>query len=183
VHPAQVVPESPRLTPTTVWYLEMASLDALRRRDGPGTITRSTVPFGAINRFFYGEVGRDFHWVDRLGWTPAQWQAWAERTELWLIHDRGTPAGYAELAPLEDGSVDVAFFGILAPFRGRGLGGQLLSRVVERAWELGPERVTVNTCALDGPHARSHYEARGFTLVREATEERARRSPDTSPAA
>ena len=160
--------------PATVWYLEMPSADALRRRDGPATVSRSGVPLGALNRFFYVEVGRDFHWIDRLGWTLEQWQAWAERTELWLVHDRGTPAGYVELDPRGDGSVDVAFFGVLAPFRGRGLGGQLLSRAVERAWELGPERVTVNTCELDGAYARAHYERRGFRVVREVTEQRGR---------
>ena len=158
----------------TVWYLEMPSPDALRRRDGPGVVSRSGVPLGALNRFFYGEVGRDVHWVDRLAWTADRWQAWAERTELWLVHDRGTPAGYAELDPRGDGTVDVAYFGVLPAFRGRGLGGQLLTTVVERAWKLEPDRVTVNTCELDGPYARAHYEARGFELVREVVEERER---------
>jgi GNAT superfamily N-acetyltransferase len=160
---------------TQVWYLEMASPADLRPRPGLGATTRAAVPFGALNRFFYEEAGRDYDWVDRLPWSDEQWQAWAERTELWLVHDRGTPAGYAELGPRADGTVDVAYFGILPPFQGRGLGGQLLTRVVERAWELGPERVTVNTCALDGPYARRHYEARGFRVVREAVERRGRR--------
>ena len=160
--------------PTTVWYLEMGSPADLVPRAGPGEVRRAAVPFGALNRFFYREVGRDFDWVDRLPWDERRWQEWAERSELWLVHDRGTPAGYAELDPRADGSVDVAFFGILAPFRGRGLGAQLLTRVVERAWELQPDRVTVNTCELDGPHARAHYEARGFRVIREAVEDRAR---------
>ena len=167
--------EPPRLKlPTRVWYLEMASPADLVPRPGPGEVRRAHVPFGPLNRFFYYEIGRDFHWVDRLPWSDAQWQTWAERTELWLVLDGGTPAGYAELDPREDGSVDVAFFGILAPFRGRGLGGQLLARVVGRAWELGPDRVTVNTCELDGPHARAHYEARGFSVAREEVEGRER---------
>ena len=168
--------EQPRLTaPARVWYLEMAAAADLRAStQSAGEVRRSSVPFGALNRFFYREVGRDFDWVDRLGWTDGRWQEWAERTELWLVHDRGTPAGYAELEPRADGSVDVAYFGILAPFRGRGLGAQLLTRVVERAWELGPDRVTVNTCALDGPYARKHYEARGFRVVKEVIEERGR---------
>ncbi|HEX8086202.1 MAG TPA: GNAT family N-acetyltransferase [Solirubrobacteraceae bacterium] len=155
-----------------VWYLEMASPADLVPRSGPGEVRRAAVPLGALNRFFYEEIGRDFDWVDRLAWAGEQWQAWAERTELWIVHDRGTPAGYAELEPRPDGSVDVAFFGILQAFRGRGLGGQLLARAVQRAWELGPDRVTVNTCALDGPYARAHYEARGFRVVREVVEER-----------
>ncbi|HEV2062427.1 MAG TPA: GNAT family N-acetyltransferase [Solirubrobacteraceae bacterium] len=162
--------ESSRLSETTVWYLEMASPEALVPRGGPGEIRRSGVPVGALNRFFYVEVGRDFRWIDRLAWTDAEWQAWAERTELWLVDDRGTPAGFAELEPRADGSVEIAYLGVLAAFRGHGLGGQLLTRVVERAWQLDAERVTVNTCSLDGPYARGHYEARGFSVVRETVE-------------
>jgi GNAT superfamily N-acetyltransferase len=158
----------------------MASRDALRpaRDPGPGVVVaRAEIPVGALNAFFYAEAGREHHWVDRLGWPPGRWQAYAERPEVetWLVSDRGTPAGYAELETQPGGTVqDVAFFGVLAPLRGRGLGGHLLSEVVARAWARGAERVTVNTCELDGPHALGHYRARGFEIVREATESRGR---------
>ena len=168
------MPEPSRLTrPTRVWYLELGELRPARALPPTARIECAAVPFGPLNRMFYEEVGRDFHWVDRLGLAPERWQAWAEEVETWLVHDRGTPAGYAELRA-EPGRVDVATFGLLAPFRGRGLGGALLTRVTERALELAPA-VTVNTCELDGPHARAHYEARGFRLVREEVEERGRR--------
>ena len=170
------MPQPPRLTPTTVWYLEMRSPAALRACPGEADVRHAEVPVGALNRFFYVEVGRDFHWVDRLGWDAARWQAWAERVETWLAHERGTPAGYAELDPRADGTVDLAFVGLLEPFRGRGLGGLLVTRAVERAWELGPERVTVNTCELDGPLALRNYRARGFEVVREVVEPRGRAS-------
>ena len=166
-------------TPATVWYLAMEDAAALRPATAPdgALVVRTEVPLGALNRFFYAEVGRDFHWVDRAGWDAGRWQAWAEGVETWLLLWRGTPAGYAELEARADGSVELAFFGLLAPFRGRGLGGHLLTQVVARAWELARDggAVTVNTCELDGPHARRHYEARGFTLVREASEPRGRR--------
>jgi len=165
------VPEPARVG-TRVWYLE---LDELRPAAPPPAgvrVERSQTPFGPLNRFFYVEVGRDFHWVDRLGWTAERWQAHAGTVETWLAHDRGTPAGYAELSRT-DGAVDVASLGLLAPFRGRGIGGALLTRVVERALEL-EERVTVNTCELDGPHARRNYERRGFRVVREVIEQRGR---------
>ena len=164
-------------TPAKVWYLAMEDAGALRPAAAPenAVVVRAEVPLGALNAFFYAEVGRDFHWVDRAAWDAEQWQAWAEGVETWLLLHRGTPAGYAELQARADGSVDVAFFGLLAPFRGQGLGGHLLTQVVARAWELGAGPVTVNTCELDGPYARRHYEARGFALVRGATEPRGRR--------
>lgn len=168
-------PASLSRRPTKVWYLE---LDALRpaRAAPPGVrIERAEVPLGALNRFFYVEVGRDFHWVDRLGWTAQRWQLWAERIETWVAYDRGTPAGYAEIQPLPD-AAEIAFFGLLEPFRGRGIGGALLTRATERAQELHA-RVTVNTCELDGPSAIPNYAARGFRVVREAIEPRGRAHP------
>ena len=164
-------------SPTAVWYLEMRSPEALRPSALEADVRLAEVPFGALNRFFYVEVGRDFHWVDRLGWTPERWQAWAESVETWLVYDRGTPAGYAELRPCPDTSMDVAFLGLLEPFRGRGLGGALLTRAVQRAWQLGAGWVTLNTCELDGPHAMANYRARGFEVVREAVEPRGRAAP------
>ena len=164
-------PASLRL-PTKVWYLE---LDELRpARDAPEGVRfeRAEVPLGALNRFFYIEVGRDFHWVDRLGWPAQRWQLWAERVETWVAYDRGTPAGYAEIQALAD-AAEIAFFGLLAPFRGRGIGGAFLTRVTQRAQELNP-RVTLNTCELDGPSAIPNYTARGYRVVREALESRGR---------
>jgi GNAT superfamily N-acetyltransferase len=165
--------------PTRVWYLEMREAGALRpgRAAGPDvSVTRAEVPLGALNRFFYEEVGRAHHWVDRLGWSAGEWQAYAERPELetWLVHERGTPAGYAELDARADASVEVASFGILAPLHGRRLGARLLTEVTARAWQLGAVRVTVDTCELDGDGALENYRARGFDLVREAVEDRGR---------
>jgi GNAT superfamily N-acetyltransferase len=155
--------------PTRVWYLE---LESLRPSAARADVRRAEVPLGPLNRFFYEQVGREFHWVDRRGWDAPRWQGWAEQVETWLVYDRGTPAGYAELLPLGE-RVDLAYLGLLAPFRGRGLGGALLTKAVERALELAP-RVTVNTCELDGPHALAAYRARGFRVAEERVEPRAR---------
>ena len=157
------------MQPTRVWYLELGELRPAR---GDAEVVRAEVPFGPLNRFFYVEIGRDFHWIDRLGWPAKRWQAWAESVETLLVMDRGTPAGYAEIVQRADGA-EIAFFGLLEPFRGRGLGGALLTRAAERARELGG-RVTLNTCELDGPYALDHYRARGFVVVHEAVEQRGR---------
>jgi ribosomal protein S18 acetylase RimI-like enzyme len=163
--------------PVRVFYLEMAEPAALRPARDPGpdvAVSPAAVPLGALNRFFYAEVGREHHWVDRADWGPERWQAAAERVETWLVADRGTPAGYAELGPRPDGGVEIEYFGILPAFQGHGLGGHLLTAVTRRAWArvTGRGVVGVNTCELDGAGALANYRARGFTVVREATEDR-----------
>lgn len=169
--------------PTRVWYLEMddpAELRPARAREGVEVVC-AAVPLGPLNRLMYMEIGRGHGWVDRREDSAARWQAHAEEVETWLALVRGTPAGYAELsAPSEDGAIDVWTFGVLEPFRGQGVGGVLLTRAIERAWERGARKVTVNTCELDGPHALDHYTARGFKLVREAEELRGREPTDAA---
>ncbi len=162
--------------PAHVWYLEMLDPAALRpAAPAEGiAVVHAEVALGALNRFFYEEIGRGHHWVDLLGWSAASWQAFAEQVETWIAWDRGTPAGYAELEPDGAGAIDIAHFGVLPAFHGRGIGGHLLTEVTRRAWALGPEKVTLNTCELDGERALPNYLARGFEVAREAIELRGR---------
>ena len=60
-------------------------------------------------------------------------------------------------------------FGLRRPFFGKGIGGAMLSRAVERCWALGAKRVWLSTCSHDHPHALDNYRARGFELVEERT--------------
>jgi GNAT superfamily N-acetyltransferase len=162
--------------PTKVWYLELHAADALRPVAAPTgvEVVRAQVPLGPLNRWFYEQVGGEHHWVDLLPWSDAKWQSFAEEVETWIAWDRGTPAGYAELQPDGAGAVHVPHFGLLPPFQGRGIGGHLLTAAVQRAWALGPTKVTLNTCELDGERALPNYLARGFEIVREVSELRAR---------
>lgn len=169
----------PRRLATRVWYLEMQSPEELRPAREPGAgveIVRAEVPVAQLNRFFYVEVGRAHHWVDRLDWSLERWRSYVERPELetWLMLVRGTPGGYAELEARRDGAVQLAFFGLLAQFHGRGLGGHLLTHALRRAGERGSGRVTVTTCELDGRHALDNYRARGLRVLREVVEPRGR---------
>jgi GNAT superfamily N-acetyltransferase len=85
--------------------------------------------------------------------------------------------GYFELEQQTQGNVEVAYFGLLPQFVGKGLGGQLLTAAVSRAWELGARRVWVHTCDLDHPRALENYQARGFRVFK--VEARLEELPDT----
>lgn len=98
-----------------------------------------------------------------------------------MAYDRGTPAGYVELDPQDDGVVEIMYFGLIPAFRGRRIGGHLLSYGVRRAWDLADrtpgrpptKRVWLHTCSKDGPYAMDNYLRRGFRLFRTETEEEA----------
>jgi GNAT superfamily N-acetyltransferase len=163
--------------PVTTWSLEQtAPSDVLPAAapEGDVRIVRSEVPSPEFSRFLYASVGGDIRWIDRLGWTYARWQEHLERpgVETWVVYDRGTPAGYVELDPQDDGVVEIVYFGLIPAFRGRRLGGHLLSYGAARAWDLADrwpglpqtKRVWLHTCSLDGEHAMDNYLRRGFKL-------------------
>jgi GNAT superfamily N-acetyltransferase len=153
-------------------YLEMRSPDDLRPalvpEDAPRLERIEGCP-GSFFRYLYAEVGRAYHWTDRLRWSDEQVSAHLVNPDisLWLLSSSGAPAGYFELRRHEDDSVEVAYFGLLPEFVGRGWGGHLLTLAAREAWALGPERVWLHTCTLDHPAALPNYLKRGFRPVRE----------------
>ncbi|MCW3010201.1 MAG: putative GCN5-related N-acetyltransferase, partial [Solirubrobacterales bacterium] len=116
----------------------------------------------------YRAVGADWTWTDRLHWGPERWAAWEAGVETHVARAGGEEAGYVELDPSVPGSCEIAYFGLLPAFHGRGLGGALLTHGLRRALELAP-RVWVRTCSLDGPQALANYEARGLEVFRTET--------------
>lgn len=152
----------------TTWYLEMTDPARLRpaERGVPGAVVVLVDPPDPdLNRRLYAEVGGPWQWVDRLPWDDARWCAAIKRPEVetWLLTERGVTAGYAELERAGD-ELEIAYFGLLPGFEGRGLGGLLLTAVTRRAWELGPRRVWLHTCSLDSPAALPAYERRGYEI-------------------
>lgn len=157
----------------TTWSLEMLDPVELRPAlvDDPALeVRRAEIPSPELSRFLYTSVGGDWHWVDRLGWSLERWRQHLERAgvETWVAYLHGTPAGYFELEPESDGSVEISYFGLLPAFRGRGLGGHLLTLATRRAWDTGAARVWLHTASIDGPHARRNYESRGFRVFASA---------------
>ncbi|WP_399084259.1 GNAT family N-acetyltransferase [Streptomyces sp. BBFR2] len=162
----------------TTWYLEQTAPDALTPAAAPPAaqdvrIVRARRPLPEFSRFLYSAVGGDIHWTDRLGWPYARWAEYLSRpgVETWVAYAHGTPAGFIELDGASEGTVEIAYFGLIPAFRGQGIGGHLLSYGTARAWDLGDRyegrpptrRVWVHTCSKDGPHALRNYERRGFT--------------------
>lgn len=158
------------------WYLEMLEPSQLRPASlkphiDPSTltVTRAEIPCPAFSRFLYTAVGEAWYWIDRLKWTEEQWMRYLDRPELqtWVAYCSGTPAGYIELQKQSDDSVQIAYFGLLKPFIGQGIGGHLLTVGVQQAWQMNPSRVWVHTCSLDSEYALANYQARGFKVYKD----------------
>lgn len=87
-------------------------------------------------------------------------------------------AGMVEFEAQPGGDLEVAVFGLVPDFVGRGLGGSFLTRSITTAWDLEDldgrpvSRLWLHTSSRDHPHARQNYERRGFRAFRTSTRER-----------
>ena len=148
-------------------YLEMrhrSELEVARSHDPRIRIEQLHSCSPEFYRHLYIEIGRNYHWIDRLPWTNEQIAAHLRQPEisLWLMTYDKEPAGYFELRKCEDGSTEVAYFGLLPQFIGRGLGKHLLTCATEQAWADAANRVWLHTCTLDDQAAMPNYLKRGF---------------------
>jgi GNAT superfamily N-acetyltransferase len=157
-------------------FLEMTSpgdLDGAAAPSADAVVEQVADCPPAFWRHLYSEVGRQYQWVDRLGWSDQEILAYLAdpALELWVLRAAGETAGYFELRSHQDGAVEIAYFGLLPAFVGQGLGKFLLTRAVERAWGRGATRVWLHTSSLDHSSALPNYLARGFSVWKQETYE------------
>lgn len=153
-------------------YLQMTDPGQHNRSqfDSPAaTVLRVKNCPASFYRYLYVEVGRNYHWVDRLGMTDDDIKEHLkpDSVSLWVLYVEGAPAGYFELKRHDDASTELTYFGLLQEFLGQGLGKQLLSFAIDRAWEEGANRVWLQTNTLDDPAAMPNYLKRGFVPFRQ----------------
>ncbi len=169
--PATVADRRVLHRPAVRTYLEMRRPDALVRAAFPrddAKVVRLDDPPVSLYRYLYREVGRPWHWLERRDWSDARIRDHLATAgvEIWLLSLDGVPAGFFELRRTSQ-ETEIAYFGLLPEFTGRGLGKALLTRAVDEAWRSAPQRVWLHTCSLDHPAALHNYRARGFVVYRE----------------
>ena len=159
--------------PAVRTFLEMRDPNA-----APGPSGRSGAPHrararlpGVVLAYLYTEVGGAYHRIDRLPWSDDTIRAYLAdpAVSLWVMWVAGAPAGYFELRRDSSGGVEIAHFGLLSEFTGRGLGGHLLTEAVVQAWAAGANRVWLHTNTMDHPAALPNYLKRGFTAFHSET--------------
>ncbi|HEV3176615.1 MAG TPA: GNAT family N-acetyltransferase [Stellaceae bacterium] len=153
----------------TVTYLEMTAKPARPPVPVPAAklalmrTERCTVSF---YRYLYNIVGEPWLWYERRLWSDARVAELLARpdVEIYVLYAWGVPAGYFELVRAARGDTELAYFGLVPEFIGRGFGAWFLNAAIETAWLGASGRVWVHTCTFDHPRALGLYQRSGFKV-------------------
>ena len=156
-------------------YLEITSLNDLKESNKPtedySLNLIDPVDF-QLNKFFYKNIGKKHHWVDRLVWTEKQWIDYVsnKNVKTYVLKNVDEFAGYFELNlhPDKD-EVEIAYLGLLEEYQNKKLGSYLLSKAIKNSFLDKPKRVWVHTCSLDHKNALNNYIARGMRIFKTET--------------
>ena len=156
-----------RKHPTVITHLEMLEAPArsVPRPSANLAIIRALMPPIHFYRYLYDTVGAHHVWVQRRRMDDAALRSiiQAQGVEIYVLHVDGCPAGFSELDFRESPEADLAYFGLIPEFTGRGLGSFFLAETVHIAWSRDIRRLTVQTCTLDHPAALPLYQRTGFS--------------------
>lgn len=86
--------------------------------------------------------------------------------QRWIAQVGKEAVGIAAVDMPLSGDFEISDFGLVPEHVGRGLGGQLLSVVIEMLWGGGARRIWLHTQYSDHEHALQNYVARGFSVFR-----------------
>ena len=116
-------------------YLEINSVNDLIDKNSVEekySIELLKQPDFQINKFFYKQIGKKHHWVDRLVWTEKQWISYVSNRNVntYVLKDTNELAGYFELIfHREKNEVEIAYLGLLEHYINQKLGSYLYSIV------------------------------------------------------
>jgi len=125
-----------------------------------------------LNKFFYKNVGKNHHWIDRLIWTDQQWSNYTSdnKVKTYILKNKDDLAGYFELISHKDKKeVEIAYLGLLEEYYNKKLGSYLLSAAIRNSFSDKTKRVWVHTCTLDHQNALNNYLSRGMKIFKKET--------------
>ena len=125
-----------------------------------------------LNKFFYKNVGKNHHWIDRLIWTDQQWSNYTSdnKVKTYILKNKDDLAGYFELISHKDKKeVEIAYLGLLEEYYNKKLCSYLLSTAIRNSFLDKIKRVWVHTCSLDHQNALNNYLSRGMKIFKKET--------------
>jgi len=136
------------------------------------TISRLSATSYRFARFLWENINA-YADKDRSGWRDVQWQHYLTDPlcEFYAVYCHDEPAGCCEivreskLMRVAGGSVRINAFGLFPEFSGEGFGSSLLTRMIEKSFATGADRVTLRTGQELLSEVTTMFRNQGFRIL------------------
>lgn len=162
---------------TTGVVLEMTDPSQLveSRRQTDLTISELPARSGGLLGDLYRQIWDPIGGGGRSNWTDQEWidELSQPGMRARIAYLDGRAVGMAQVGQSGHGDAGFVVIGVLPAFQGRGIGGDLLSRLTRHLWETpAPNgqpttRVWIWTVPGEHPHTIPNYLARGFRYAQD----------------
>ncbi|MFK7841298.1 MAG: GNAT family N-acetyltransferase [Sphingorhabdus sp.] len=151
---------------TIISHLEMLEKPALVAIDSSLNLARWLDPTTDEYIALFRKVGEPWLWTSRLLMDQTELQKILHdpAIEISIIQDDGKPVGFIELDFRQAGQCEIAFFGLVPDYNGKGHGRWLMQQALDQAWRDNIGRVWLHTCTQDSPRALPFYQYSGFKI-------------------
>ena len=118
-------------------YLEINSLNELIETIPPSKNIKLELlnpPDFNLSKFFYKQIGKKYHWVDRLDWSDNAWIKYTENENVktYILKEAEEMVGYFEQVHHDKKQEsEIAYLGILEEYFGKNYGSYLLSEAIK----------------------------------------------------
>ena len=154
-------------------YLEIKSIKELLEVNKPSNdyiLKKISKNDFQLNKFFYKQIGKNYHWFDRLVWSDREWINYVSNPDVfsYVLMQKKDLAGFFEFIYHPNKSeIEIAYFGVLKEYMKKKLGGYMLSEAIKKSFTFKIKRVWVHTCSLDHKNALLNYKSKGFEVFKE----------------
>ena len=158
----------PRQLETTITLLEMTKPPHRSIKHSPPVpvaILKADNPPVQFYRYLFTQVGRDYYWPSRADMSDKSFISVIEdeNTEIHFLYYGGWPGGFCESGHVEDGVVEIRYFGLVNECMGIGIGSFFFGQMLHLLWSEDIHKILIETCTLDHVRALPLYQKYGFT--------------------
>jgi GNAT superfamily N-acetyltransferase len=129
------------------------------------TLHRLGASDAALFHRLYRVVGEDWLWSGFIAKPEAEIAARLSRPDVlsFAVKSGGDAIGLLDLELTGEGA-EIVYFGLAAPWTGRGAGAWLIDEAKRVAAAAGAQRLWLHTCNFDHPAALGFYRKHGFAV-------------------
>ena len=156
------------------WLEYKGSIKKIPKKNNYEILHKKNISLAEYKKI-YSEVGRKYNWLGRLNIEDNELRKIIHnsKVEIHLMQKKQKNIGFFELDYRNDylkkKEVRIVHFGLIDEYIAKGFGLELMNNAITRIYELGIDKIILQTNSLDHDRALPFYKRYGFKIFAEET--------------